>query len=457
MAECDRVDDPRLTREAELLEPAHVVGIGRRGQPWDRVLLLARHMQDGAAGHDRLDVRRGAEQIGDDRSGRDDLLEIIEDEQKSFVAQPVGERLGDRSRAPLGDADGRGDPRRDQHRVTDGLERDEEDAVGEVVRSAGRQLQRQARLPGPARAGEGEQPGRGEQSGRLGELGVAADEGGQLGGEVVGSRVERPQRRELGRQAIAEDLDDADRRAQVLEPVLAEVDQPDAVDRMIDQQVTGHRGGEDLTAVGDRRDPRRAVDAESDQALPGLLGSTRMETHPDADRCVLGPWFREQRPLPGDRCFDRGRGLREDHEERIALGSLFGAVVRRPRLAQKSAVALEKLSVAIAADPALEPGGTLDIGEQEGVRAAQRYRLGHRRCTRRRLSDVALRSGRAAARRGRGGSTATAAARPAGWPRSPTTRAPGRSSGRRRRPGRRAGGHRGSTAPRRNRPGRASR
>ena len=111
---------------------------------------------------------------------------------------------------------------------------------------------------------------------------------------------------------------------------------------MVGQQVAGQSGGQDLAAVGDRRDPRRPVDAEPDQALPGLLGGPRMEAHPDPDRRVVGPRFREERALPRDRRLDRGRCLGEDDEEGVALGALLDAAVRRPRLAQERAVPLEE-------------------------------------------------------------------------------------------------------------------
>ena len=65
-----------------------------------------------------------------------------------------------------------------------------------------------------------------EQRRRLGELGVATDERRQLGRQVVRVRVERPQGREArdGRPS-AIDLDEMDRRAEVLEPERAEVAQ----------------------------------------------------------------------------------------------------------------------------------------------------------------------------------------------------------------------------------------
>ena len=82
---------------------------------------------------------------------------------------------------------------------------------------------------------------------------VAPDERRQLGRQVVRPGVERPEGREVGRQAGGDDLDDPHRRAQVLEPVVAEVPQRDAVDRAVDELVPDQAGGEDLATVGQAR------------------------------------------------------------------------------------------------------------------------------------------------------------------------------------------------------------
>ena len=232
-----RVDDARLAGHGQSLEPAQVAGIGRCRQARHRVLLLARDVQGRAAGDDDLDRGCGPQQVGDDRCGRDDLLEVVEHEQHRLVAQPVGERIGDRPGGPLRDADRAGDPGGDQHRVADRLERYEEDAVREVVRDAGGELERQSRLARAARPGQRQQPGRAEQGRRLGQLGVATDEGRQLGRQVVGMGVGCPRRGELGRQPVDDDLDQVDRRQQVLEAEGAQITQRD-VGRQVRRRAT---------------------------------------------------------------------------------------------------------------------------------------------------------------------------------------------------------------------------
>ena len=390
-------------------------------------------MEDGAARHDRLDVRGGAQQVGDDRGRGDDLLEVVEDEQEALVAQPVGERFLDRATAALGDAERTRDARCDEHRIADRLERHEEDAVREVVRRPRRELERQPRLAGPARPGQRQQPGPRQQPGRRLELRVAPDERRQLGRQVVRPGVERAERREVGREAVGDDLDDPDRRAEVLEPVLAEVAQRDAVDRVIVELVADQAGREDLPAVGERREPRGAVDAQADEALPGLLGTAGVEAHPDPDRRAIGPRFSRQRALRGDGRLDRVGRLVEGDEQGIALGALLDPAVRLGRGPEDLAMALAQLGVAVPPDGLLEPRRALDVAEQEGEGAArQRAGFGHPWGTRAAVSAGRLRSGRADGRRARAGSRSRRSARRGGPPRSPTSGGRGRWSGRRR-------------------------
>ena len=237
----------------QALEAGHRARVGRGRQARDRILLLARDVEDGPAGDDDLDRRGAAQELGDHRRRGEDLLEVVEDEQQALVGEPFGEGVVDRACRALGDADRARDPRRDEHRVADRLERDEEHAVGEVVRGAGGQLQRQPGLARPARAGQRQETGRGQQAGRLVQLRVPTDERRELGRQVVRVRIERPEGREGGRQPVTLDLEDADGRAQVLEAVLPEVPERDAGDRSVLEQVVGDAGHQDLAAMGDRR------------------------------------------------------------------------------------------------------------------------------------------------------------------------------------------------------------
>ena len=244
------------------------------------------------------------------------------------VAQPVGERIGDRPAAAFRHADGAGDPRGDEHRVADRLERDEEDAVREVVRDAGGELERQSRLARAARPGQRQQPGRAQEGRRLGQLGVATDERRQLGRQVVGMGVGRPRRGELGRQPVDDDLDQVDRRQQILEPEGAQVPQRDVGRQVRRQQPARRLGHEDLAAVGHCRDARRLVDVDADHAAAAgrgsdPLGFAGVEPHPDPDVDAVRPGLAVERALAGDRGGQRRGRPPERDEERIALGALL--------------------------------------------------------------------------------------------------------------------------------------
>ena len=90
------IDPARPAGQVHALDAAQGARVGRHRQARDRVLLLARHAQRGPARGDDLEVRRGPQQVGDDRRRLEDLLEVVEDEQDAPRRQPLGEGLGDR-------------------------------------------------------------------------------------------------------------------------------------------------------------------------------------------------------------------------------------------------------------------------------------------------------------------------------------------------------------------------
>ena len=73
-----------------------------------------------------------------------------------------------------------------------------------------------------------------------------------------------------------------DRLVEVLEAVLAEVAQPDAVD-----EVAGRAREDHLPAVAGGRDPRAEVDVEADVALVGARGRAGVDAHPHANRAAV--------------------------------------------------------------------------------------------------------------------------------------------------------------------------
>ena len=77
--------------------------------------------------------------------------------------------------------------------------------------------------------------------------------------------------------------------------------------------------------------PRRAVDAEADEALAGLLGAAGVDAHPDADDGVVRPRLGGQRPL-GRHGGVHGIGrFAENDEEGVTLRALLGAAAAARR------------------------------------------------------------------------------------------------------------------------------
>ena len=226
-------------------------------------------------------------------------------------------------------------------RVPDGLERHEPRPVGVAIGDVGRELQGEARLAGPAGARQGQEPGGLEQAARLGQLGLAPDEARQLRRQVVGSAVERPDRRELGPQPVDGELADL-LGPEVLEPMLAEAPQLRARRQLIEDERRRGLRQQDLAAVPGAGDPRRPVDVRTDVlAIAVERAVAGVQAHPDVDRHALGPGLGGEPPLG----VDRGRHALVDplehREDPVALGLLLVAAGRLDRPADEHPVSGE--------------------------------------------------------------------------------------------------------------------
>ena len=205
----------RAGRDGSLDEQADRGVLRQRGNPqplvnagqlegWHRKLLLATDPQDGPGGDDDLERLGPAEQLGNRGRGRQQLLEVVEHEQRPAGAQRLDEALERRPSAGKRHPDRLRDGRRQQHRLRYRRERHEVHPVGKSVRDVGRELQGHPGLAGSARAGQRQQPRPIQQADRLRDDRLAPDEARDLHGQVVRRRVERPRRREV----VAEALDD---------------------------------------------------------------------------------------------------------------------------------------------------------------------------------------------------------------------------------------------------------
>src|SRR5205823_9134754 len=127
------LDEERDRRHlGEVLERRQVVEVGQLERR-DRELLFAAQVQRRPGGDEGFEARRGREQLGDQRRRRDDLLEVVQDQEERLVAQVRLERFDDRLLTGLAHAQRLGDRRGDERLVADWRQRHEVRAVLELV------------------------------------------------------------------------------------------------------------------------------------------------------------------------------------------------------------------------------------------------------------------------------------------------------------------------------------
>jgi hypothetical protein len=285
--------------------------------------------------------RGDSEQPGELRSHPDDCFQVVEHEQDLAACEVLGEVAAHAERA--------GDRRYDERGIADNREIDEPHAVREVPDELGPELESEPRLSDPARARQGDEPrSAAHEPENVGELLLAADQGLELKRQV---RVVQALERWKGGST---DLVQPDRLAEILEPVLAEIAE---VDRRV-EQVPRRLREENLTAVRDGGDPRRAHDVDPDVAVTGEPRLAGVDPDPDPERGRRERILR----LPSRR--DGVTGARECDEERVSLRIDLDARVARHHLPKEPAVLRQHLPVGVA-ELAESPGRTFDIREEE--------------------------------------------------------------------------------------------
>ena len=285
------------------------------------------------------------------------MLEVVEHEQCRPLAQVVKELFLRREAAVSAvhrELDRLRNRRRKQLRRCHRNERDEVHAVRVALDPARGGLERKPGLARTARPDEREQTTVGllEQPVDLVQLRHAADERRARGRQVLRARLDRLQQREVTTELVHLELVDALRRAQILEPVDAQVANSRVHER------TGRLRQEHLPAVPDRGDPRPLVHVEADVSLLCQPGLARVQPHPNANRSI------RQRTLAIGR---GGNGIRragEGDEERIALRVDLDALVLRERRPQTPPMLLQRLAIAVL-ELAQQPRRALHVREQQ--------------------------------------------------------------------------------------------
>src|SRR4029450_8793566 len=124
------------------------------------------------------------------------------------LGEPLDKLLARAFRRGLRQPERRRNPGWHHRRVPDRLDGPEHRPLVLLVRYVGGELERQPRLAGPAGARERQQAGGREELRRLLQLRLATDEARQLGRQVVGPAVERPDRREVDLEVVDRQLAD---------------------------------------------------------------------------------------------------------------------------------------------------------------------------------------------------------------------------------------------------------
>ena len=166
--------------------------------------------------------RRGSRDEGRERRrhGREELLDVVEEQ----VGAPLADPCGDPLRRSVVGAEGLRDRRQHERRIAERRERDEDRAALGVLREQTGQLDREAGLARAAGADDGQDRrrlGEHERDGVV-ELALTTEEPGRRGREEHGAG--RPERR----VALRSELKQLRRPVEVLQPMPTEVGESDA-------------------------------------------------------------------------------------------------------------------------------------------------------------------------------------------------------------------------------------
>ncbi len=200
-------------------------GKGERG---DGQEVLAADPERLSARHQNLELGAPLQQVRETLGCLHDLFEVVEQEQHPLPLEPLRQHLERLlvARPPPADRPNDGFERR--VRVPSRREVDEVDAVLETFDLVGRRLEGEASLPDPARAGQRQQPhaGRVQEIPDHAQLSLPAQELGRLRRQVVRPAAQRRERGEIASERGMDELEDALRLEEVLQPVLAQVAEP---------------------------------------------------------------------------------------------------------------------------------------------------------------------------------------------------------------------------------------
>ena len=301
------------------------------------------------ARHDQLRPAELAEARDLARDLRQQVLRVVDQQERPLRGQRVDKRFLDREAGALPHLERLRDGVERERRVAKRGERNPPDAVRDILGDLRHGLERQPRLPCPAGACERQQSNvlAAQQAYDFVELAPAAEKRRRRDGKV--RLVQRLQARKV---AVAQ-LEQALGRREVLQTVLTQV-----ANSLAGDEVARRLRQENLPAVPGGGNARRAVNVDADVALLGCDRLARVEPHAHSDRAAA------ERRLPVGGGRDRIGGARERHEERVALRVDLDAAVPRESLPQHTTVLAQQLRVTHAM-LVQQPRRPLDIRKQE--------------------------------------------------------------------------------------------
>ena len=161
--------------------------------------------------------------------------------------------------------------------------------------------------------------------------------------------------------------------------MLAQIAQGDSVAGLLTGERRGRSGHEHLPAVRDVRDPRCAMNVDADVVRARLAtrrgALARVHAHAHADDGLVWEARRRERALRRCRRADRGNRIVENQEQRVALDTHLSACGERD--AERPGMSFEHLVITVGAEGVQKLRRALDVGEQEGQRAARQTAVVH--------------------------------------------------------------------------------
>ena len=161
-----------------------------------------------ATGGHNLDRCRGREdcldQIG---GGIQHVFAVVEHQQPHPALQGGGHALGHAEAGLLGDAQHRGHRVGHRSGIVDRGQLEKPHPVGKLIDQPPRDFERQPGLADPTHPGQRDQPMTLHRGLHLAGLDLTSDEACGHGPQVPRTRIQRPQRRKVGAQAIRLDLE----------------------------------------------------------------------------------------------------------------------------------------------------------------------------------------------------------------------------------------------------------